>query len=306
MEEYLSDFLNFLRIEKNVAGNTVASYENDLTRYLAHLEQQGVRNLEAVTPAHILSLVNQLTELGYAPTSNARNLSAIRMFHRFLVGEGHSQSDPTLHVTFPKLARKLPETLDQTEIAAILQAPEVTEPRGIRDRAMLEFLYATGVRVSELSSMRLSNLYLDEGFVRVMGKGSKERLVPIGEQAIDHTEWYLSEVRPQLRKPRFSEDVVFLNLRGRPLSRMGLWKIVRGYVVKAGIRKKVTPHTFRHSFATHLIEGGADLRAVQEMLGHADIATTQIYTHIDREYLKEVHRNFHPLEKQGRDFVNKR
>jgi integrase/recombinase XerD len=303
MESYLNEFLNFLRIEKNAATNTVLSYQSDLNRYLSFLKDKGITELSEVRPSDILTLINFLNELGFASASSARNLSAIRMFHRFLVGEGYLQKDPTINISFPKQAKNLPSVLDQGEIERILEQPDLSEPRGVRDKAMLEFLYAVGVRVSELISVALSDLFFADGFIRVFGKGSKERLIPIGEQAVFYTTQYLKQVRPIIAKEGGSRNVVFLNWRGKPLSRMGFWKILRFYVVQAGIEKKVTPHTFRHSFATHLIEGGADLRAVQEMLGHADISTTQIYTHLDREYLKEVHRQFHPREKYGKRHV---
>lgn len=299
MEEYLHEFLNYLRIEKNVAANTIASYQNDLFRYIKFLQDAGIDTVAQIKVSHILSLIHSLTELGYAPSSNARNISAIRMFHRFLVGEGYAHKNPAENIGLPRLSRKLPSVLDQPEIELILEQPDLAESKGIRDKAMLEFLYATGLRVSEIINIRLTDLFFSEGFVRVFGKGSKERIVPIGKQAIHDTDRYLQEVRKRIAKAGRSREVLFLNFRGKPLSRMGLWKVLRAYVVQAGIKKHVTPHTFRHSFATHLIEGGADLRAVQEMLGHSDISTTQIYTHLDREYLKEVHRNFHPLEKYG-------
>ncbi len=302
MNQYLIEFLNYLRIQKNASSNTVVSYQNDLKRYIDFLQNQGIEQIQEVKPRHILQLINHLNELGFAPTSNARNLSAIRMFHRYLNGEGYVDCDPTLNISFPKIARKLPSVLDQHEIERILEQPRPVDGRGIRDKAMLEFLYATGTRVSELISVKLSDLFLQDGFVRIEGKGSKERIVPIGEQAIFFTTEYLNKVRPRIAKPGLSKNYVFLNLRGKPLSRMGFWKILRHYVVQAGLKKKVTPHTFRHSFATHLIEGGADLRAVQEMLGHVDISTTQIYTHLDRSYLKEVHRTFQKKKKYANKF----
>ncbi len=306
MERQLEEFLGFLRIERNAAHNTVVSYQNDLARYLAFLKYRNITQLSEVTPIDIRDLLQTLRELGLTSRSMSRNLSAIRMFHRFLLREGHLEFDPTENLGLPRLARTLPVTLDQWEVESILRQPNLSQPKGVRDRAMLEFLYASGVRVSELISVRLSDLFFVDGFVRVFGKGGKERIVPIGEQAIDYTQQYLRAVRPILVRSARSEDYVFLNWQGRPLSRMGFWKILKGYVVQAGIKKHVSPHTFRHSFATHLIEGGADLRAVQEMLGHADISSTQIYTHLDREYLKEVHRTFHPREKYGDDFVPER
>ena len=300
MEDYLHEFLNFLRIEKNAATNTILSYQSDLIRYLNFLKATGLNDFSLVTSSDILALIHSLNEMGFAPSSNARNLSAIKMFHRFLVSEGYFKNDPTVNISFPKQAQSLPKILNQMEVEKILEQPDCDTPKGLRDRAMLEFLYAAGLRVSELLSTQLSDLFFQEGFIRIIGKGRKERIIPIGEQAIHHTNLYLKKVRSLIARTGKNHNFVFLNWRGGPLTRMGFWKILRGYVVASGIKKEVSPHTFRHSFATHLIEGGADLRAVQEMLGHADISTTQIYTHLDREYLKEVHRSFHPREKYGK------
>lgn len=299
MEETLKEFLNFLNIEKNASSNTIKSYHNDLKRYKTFLQEQGVKNFSDVAPSHIFGLLAKLKGDGFTSASSARNLSAIRMFHQFLVREGYLKQNPSYNISFPKLVKYLPDSLNQVEIEKILQQPDLSEPKGVRDKAMLEFLYATGLRVSELITMPISNLFFSEGFIKVFGKGKKERIVPIGDQAIYYTNLYLKNVRPLIAKINKSGDFLFLNWRGMPLTRMGFWKILRSYVVNAGIKKKTSPHTFRHSFATHLIEGGADLRAVQEMLGHADISSTQIYTHLDREYLKEVHRSFHPREKYG-------
>jgi len=300
MEDYLHEFLNFLRIERNAATNTILSYQNDLIRYLNFLKNKALNDFSTVRPSDVLELIHSLNEMGFAPASNARNLSSIKMFHRFLISEGYFKNDPTVNISFPKQAQILPKTLNQMEVEKILQQPDCNNPIGGRDRAMLEFLYATGLRVSELISVQLSDLFFPEGFIRIIGKGRKERIIPIGEQAIYHTNRYLENVRPLIAKGGKSRNFVFLNWRGGPLTRMGFWKILRGYLAASGIKKEVSPHTFRHSFATHLIEGGADLRAVQEMLGHADISTTQIYTHLDREYLKEVHRSFHPREKYAK------
>lgn len=300
MEDYLHEFLNFLRIEKNAAINTILSYQNDLIRYINFLKNKGLNDFSTVRPSDVLALIYSLNEMGFAPASNSRNLSSVKMFHRFLISEGYFKNDPTVNISFPKRAKILPKTLNQMEVDKILQQPDCNNPIGRRDKAMLEFLYAAGLRVSELISVQLSDLFFPDGFIRIIGKGRKERIIPIGEQAIYHTNQYLKNVRPLIARGGKSRNFVFLNWRGGPLTRMGFWKILRGYWVASGIRKEVSPHTFRHSFATHLIEGGADLRAVQEMLGHADISTTQIYTHLDREYLKEVHRTFHPREKYAK------
>lgn len=294
MKEQLATYINFLRLDKNASGNTVESYTRDLKRYLIYLEDHKVMRSSSVRESHISSYIRFLHDLGLAPRSISRNLSSIKMFHKFLIGERLATTDPTQHVDTPKLAKTLPDVLSQDEVALILNQPDVGADLGKRDRAILETMYATGMRVSELLSLKQSCVFSDEGIVRVFGKGSKERLIPIGRSALEWIRRYTTEVRCKLSKKGSGLDAVFLNARGKPLSRMAVWNIVRASTAKSGIQKDVHPHTFRHSFATHLLEGGADLRAVQEMLGHSDISSTQIYTHIDREYLKEVHKTFHP------------
>ena len=294
MNDDLRSYIHFLEVEKNASENTVESYKRDLVRYVQFLEAKGSRSFEAIKGSDVSAFLAMLYDLGLAPKSISRNFSAVKGFHKFLVRERVTTNDPTQHVDPPRLSRTLPDVLNQIEIEAILNQPSTVEPLGIRDKAILETMYATGMRVSELISLKQSELYADIGAVRVFGKGSKERIVPIGKIALEWIHKYRLEVRGELARKGRGRDVIFLNAHGRPMSRMAIWNIVREYTVKAGIKKEVHPHTFRHSFATHLLEGGADLRAVQEMLGHADISTTQIYTHIDREYLKEVHRTFHP------------
>jgi integrase/recombinase XerD len=294
MREYLRSYLYFLELEKNASPHTIDSYRKDIERYLSFLEEQGIKDVLKIARAHVKKFIALLYGLGLAPQTIGRNLSSIKMFHKFLMGEGIAKSTPTEFVDTPKRSRRLPEVLTQEEIAAIIEQPNTVEPLGIRDRAILETMYATGMRVSEVITVQQSFLSPDEGIVRVFGKGSKERMVPIGQSAITWIEKYTHEVRGRLVKSGSGRDVLFLNAHGKPMSRMAIWNIVRRYSSQAGIAKDVHPHTFRHSFATHLLEGGADLRAVQEMLGHSDISTTQIYTHIDREYLKEVHKTFHP------------
>jgi integrase/recombinase XerD len=259
---------------------------------------RGVTQLENAQPLDVLAYLTRLSKDRLSSLSIARNLSAIRMFHRFLIGEGILKFDPTESINSPKLAMKLPVVLDQFEMEKLINQPDTTNKLGIRDRAFLEFAYATGVRVSELISVKLTDLFLNEFLVRIFGKGSKVRMVPIGEQAIEWIESYCRSSRPLLAKPLQPNNVLFLNNRGNKMTRMGFWKLLRKYSLQSGITKPISPHTFRHSFATHLIEGGADLRAVQEMLGHVDISSTQIYTHLDREYLKEVHRTYHPRERE--------
>jgi integrase/recombinase XerD len=291
----LETFLNYLTLERNFSANTRESYLNDLSRYLLRLQESHV-DPAAAAPDEIRQFVGELHEIGLEASSVARNISAIRSFHKFLVTERLAAQNPSENIHQPKLARYLPSVLCVEDMMRLLEAPLRRHPPGkflVRDKAMLEFLYATGVRVSELTGISMQNLYLDDGFVRVLGKGTKERLVPIGQSAASWVKRYQEELRPQLSGPE-SLDVLFLNSRGGRLSRMAAWSMVREYAVLAGIEKAISPHTFRHSFATHLLEGGADLRAVQEMLGHSSIIATQIYTHIDRSFIKEVHRTFHP------------
>ncbi|TAK57698.1 MAG: site-specific tyrosine recombinase XerD [Bacteroidetes bacterium] len=294
LQKPLSSYLRFLNVEKSVSKNTYDSYRLDLERYLVHLDEQGIGSFEQITDELLANFLASLYDLGLAAKSIARNISAIKGFHKFLVGEGVTKVDPSQNIESPKLSRTLPDVLHHAEIETILSQPNTSVPLGVRDRAILETMYACGLRVSEVITIKQSEVFASEGFVRVFGKGSKERLVPIGKSALEWIERYKEALRNELGKLGRGKDVLFLNARGRPMSRMAIWNIVREYTVKAGIKKEVHPHTFRHSFATQLLEGGADLRAVQEMLGHSDIATTEIYTHIDREYLKEVHRTFHP------------
>jgi len=295
--ELVAEFLDYLQTERNMARNTVLSYRIDLTRYVEFLHYRNIAHPSQSSSSDIRALLKELSEAGYASTSIARLLTAIRMFHRYLVGEQYADKDPAATLSFPKKIQRLPGVLEIHEIERLLEAPNLETPLGLRDRALLEFLYATGVRVSELTSVRLSDYYPSEAWVRVIGKGNRERLVPIGEQAIEWVEKYAREVRPKLLSKKRKTDYLFLNFRGSKLSRVGFWKILKAHARAAEISKRISPHTLRHSFATHLLEGGADLRAVQEMLGHVSIITTQIYTHLDRAFLKEVHRQFHPRER---------
>jgi integrase/recombinase XerD len=298
-ERFGKRFLDYVFLDKGLSSNTAGAYRNDLWRYFRFLEQRGVAHPKEITKEDVRSLIVLLSDLGMAGSSIARNLTAIRMFHRFLAEEGITDSDPTRNVEIPKLGKKLPSVLDVNEVIKILEAPDCKESKGLRDRAMLEFLYATGLRVSELTEVALSDLDMSDHLVRVVGKGNKERIVPVGDAALEFVHKYLKEVRGTVAGRGRSGDVLFLSMKGKPLTRYAVWKILRFYVQKAGIDKPVSPHTFRHSFATHLLEGGADLRSVQELLGHADISTTQIYTHLDREYLREVILSFHPRERKG-------
>ncbi len=294
LDSEIRQYFNFLRLEKGSSQHTLHSYQFDLAKYRAFLVDRDIITASRVNEEHLSEFLKELAQKHLSPRSVARILSAVRGFHRFLVGEGLHDDDPTENIDTPKRSKTLPGVLSVAEIDAILKQPDTLKPLGVRDRAMLEVLYATGVRVSELTNLKQSNLMFESDLILVFGKGSKERLVPIGPSAIDWVTTYQRDVRIHLVKAGRSKDVLFLNFRGGKLSRAAIRDLVVKYARAAGIKKEIHPHTFRHSFATHLLEGGADLRAVQEMLGHVDISTTQIYTHIDREYLKEVHRTFHP------------
>ncbi|MBD3290729.1 site-specific tyrosine recombinase XerD [candidate division KSB1 bacterium] len=299
MEQYIDDFLNFLMIERNLAQNSIQAYATDLVDYVDFLNDENIIDMHHVEPAHISKYIVSLSKKDFSSFSIARKLSAIRMFHRFLQGEHEQETNPAENLTFPKLSKKLPNVLSHAEMQHLLQQPDITDKFGLRDRAMLEFAYATGVRVTELISAKLPDLLFDEQLVQVMGKGSKMRIIPVGESAIRYVLDYCATSRTLLSRAS-TDDTLFLNHHGKRLSRMGFWKILKKHVQNSGIKKQVSPHTLRHTFATHLIEGGADLRAVQEMLGHVSISSTQIYTHLDRDYLREVHRTFHPREKYYR------
>lgn len=290
---HVQPFLDHLAFERGLADRTLTAYRHDIVRLASFLVGQGCGSPGAATTAQLRAFILHLKDLGLTASSIARNLSAIRTYYGFLLGENLVVSDPSDRLQTPRGWRNLPEVLTIAEIEKLMEAPDLGHALAWRDRALLEFAYASGVRVSELIAVRLVDLNLQEELATVFGKGSKERLVPLGRRAVGTLSLYLRDTRPRLERGR-GEGRVFLNARGGPLTRMGVWKILRGHVEAAGIRKKVSPHTIRHSFATHLLEGGADLIAVQEMLGHADISTTQIYTHVDRRYLAEVHRSFHP------------
>jgi integrase/recombinase XerD len=289
---HLERFADHLSVERGLSPRTLDAYRRDLGRLIEYLATRDVRRPGEASPADLREFVYALKDRGLEATSIRRTLSAVRTYYTFLLGEGLVVSDPTERVELPRTWRRLPDALGRQDIDRLLAAPDPGAPLFWRDKALLEFAYASGVRVSELVALRVRDLDLEEGLAMVVGKGAKERVVPVGRAAIRALEVYLREIRPGLA--RSTEGAVFLNARGRPLSRMGVWKILRRHVERAGIQRRVTPHTLRHSFATHLLEGGADLAAVQEMLGHADIATTQIYTHVEREYLREVHRRHHP------------
>lgn len=286
-------FQDYLALEAGHSRNTIESYLRDLRRFVAFAGQKGARDPGAVTRKILREFVFVLKDLGLSAATIRRQVSAIRTYYGYLLGEGKVESDPSDRLEMPRRGRKLPDTLSVAEVESLLAAPQVDDPLAWRDRALLELAYGAGLRVSELCGLTVTDLLMAEGLVRVFGKGSKERLVPIGRKVIGAVSVYLHQVRPELDRGKTRERVL-LNRRGEPLSRVGAWGVVKRRAREAGIRKRVTTHTLRHSFATHLLEGGADLRAVQEMLGHADLSTTQIYTHVDREYLRSVHRQFHP------------
>lgn len=292
--QFLDEYLTILRIERNLSENTITSYRNDLTQFLNFLEENNISDFEKVSVKSITSFFKLLEELGLTPTSSARYYSSIKGFFKFLILSRYVTVNPIEKLKSPKPSKILPEVLSINEIDLIFNQPDIAKTLGIRDRAILEVLYACGLRVSELIDLKTTALYLDDHAIRVFGKGSKERIVPIGSSAISWIINYLTQSRPMLEKKNKSFTILFLNIRGGKLSRMGIWKIINTHTTSANIQKRIHPHTFRHSFATHLLEGGADLRAVQEMLGHADISTTQIYTHIDRDYVKQEHKRFHP------------
>jgi integrase/recombinase XerD len=289
----LERFQEYLALEDGASPRTLEAYGRDLDRMTVWCGTKAVGTPAALTPALLRDFVYHLKDIGLSPASIRRSVSAMRTYFKFMIGEGQMQSDPSERLETPRKWRTLPEVLTVDEVARVLGAVSLDEPLVFRDRAMLELAYGAGLRVSEWIDLGVQDLMLDDGVLRVFGKGSKERLVPVGRTAIGAVGIYLRELRPRLERGE-GKGRLFLNARGKPLSRMGAWKILRKYVQIAGIEKHVSPHTLRHSFATHLLEGGADLRAVQEMLGHADISTTQIYTHVDREYLRSVHKQFHP------------
>ena len=290
---FVERFDEFLALEQGASIQTSRAYKLDIARFVVYASIKGAKSPIDVSSRTLREYVYHLKDIGLSPASIRRNISAVRTYFRFLLAEGHVVRDPSERLESPKKWRTLPDVLGVDEIEKLLAAPSLDEPLAFRDRAMLELAYGAGLRVSEWISLNVRDVMLQEHLVRVFGKGAKERLVPIGRRAIGATAIYLRELRPKLEKGE-GKGVLFLNARGQPLSRMGAWKILRKYVDQAGITKPVSPHTLRHSFATHLLEGGADLRAVQEMLGHVDISTTQIYTHVDREYLRTVHKQYHP------------
>jgi integrase/recombinase XerD len=293
MNENVQEFLNYISVERGLARNTVQAYERDLLQFAAYLPEIGIENVAEVNAQTLVEYLRHLQRQQLAAASVSRKLAAIKSFFHYVTRERILRIDPSVTIDSPRLPMRLPKVLSAKEMTTLLEQPGIASPAGIRDKAMLELLYATGVRVSELVSLTLNDLNMDMGYIRCFGKGSKERIVPMGGTAQKAVQDYLNRSRPKIVK-RAAEETLFLNQHGRKLTRQGFWLIIGAAARRAGIEKKVTPHMLRHSFATHLLENGADLRAVQEMLGHSDITTTQIYTHVTRSRLKEVYNKTHP------------
>jgi integrase/recombinase XerD len=293
MKELIDSFLDYLSVERALAKNTILAYRADLNLYLDFIDKRGIVVFSKATKNDIVEFMLFQKEQGISPVSISRRLAAIRMFHRFLARERVLKSDPTTLIDSPKLWKKVPDTLSLNEVEALISQPDVRNQQGARDKAILETLYATGMRVSELSNLKTDNVNSDIGFLRCIGKGNKERIIPLGKKAIHSIKRYLEFSRQHFLKQKKSE-YLFIGRSGARLSRQSIWKLIKRYAAEAKIKKSIKVHTLRHSFATHLLERGADLRSVQEMLGHSNISTTQIYTHIDKERLKTIHKMFHP------------
>jgi integrase/recombinase XerD len=293
MEDWIDKFLDYLLAERGLAANTISSYGMDLKMFKDFLKDSKLGSWKSVTHQVINTFLLKRRDKGINPASLARELVAIKMFFRFIFQEGFINNDPTSVLESPRLWKRLPDSLSIEEVERILKTPKILTPLGLRDKVCLEVLYATGMRVSELVTLKANDLNLDVGFIRCLGKGDKERIVPLGRVAIRYLAKYLSDVRPKLAK-KDKDGYVFISHLGKKISRQSIWKIIKKYALLSGIKKNITPHTLRHSFATHLLERGADLRVVQEMLGHSNISTTQIYTHVNKERLKAIHKMFHP------------
>ena len=293
MDALLDRFLHYAIVEKGLSENTLEAYRHDLARFLDHVKSQGLDRIDKIGKVEVRAFLLLLRKAGLSARTVARNLVALRTFFQFLVQDGILEASPVEEIESPRVARTLPEILSLKEVEVLLEQPDAESPLGLRDRAMLEILYATGMRVSELMTLPTQQVNLEGGYVLLFGKGSKERVVPLGREATRWIERYLSSVRGKLARGRESPSL-FLSRSGHAMTRQQFWKQLKAYARRAGIRKRITPHLLRHSFASHLLEGGADLRSVQMMLGHVDISTTQIYTHVTGERLKKVHRRYHP------------
>lgn len=293
MDTIIEEYLKFIQIEKGLSSNTIGAYRRDLNKYKEFIELQHISHIDFIDRQVIQECLGYLIDQGQSAKSLARLISTIRSFHQFALRERYAAKDPTVLLETPKYEKKLPDVLSVDEVLRLLETPDLSKLNGYRDRTMLELLYATGMRVSEIINLEIEDINLIMGFVRIFGKGGKERIVPLGEAVIDYLTTYMERIRPQLLK-RTVTDVLFLNMHGKPLSRQAIWKMIKQQGVKANISKRLTPHTLRHSFATHLLENGADLRAVQEMLGHSDISTTQLYTHVSKSQIRQMYNQYHP------------
>lgn len=292
---YIKEFSNYLKLERSLSDNSIEAYVHDVALLQQYIELSALQvSPLSITSKHLQGFLQHINELGMSAYSQARILSGLKSFYKYLLVEELIQKDPTALIEGPKIGRKLPDTLSYPEIEKLLEAIDLSTPEGGRNRAMLEVLYSSGLRVSELVELKIPNIYFDVGFLRVIGKGNKERLVPVGRDAMKFLKIYLEEIRVHVSIQKGFDSYAFLNRRGKKLTRVMIFTIIKNLVAKIGLKKTISPHTFRHSFATHLIEGGADLRAVQEMLGHESITTTEIYTHLDRDYLRQVIQEFHP------------
>jgi integrase/recombinase XerD len=293
LDDLLDRFYNYLAVERRLAGNTLESYGNDLKKYLEYFKSRKTKSVLQSTRVDLLTFLNQERKRGISARSLARTLSCIKTFFKYLVQDGLLDKSPIQDVETPRQERKLPNILSVSEVEALIKSPDIATPLGLRNRALFELIYATGLRVSELVSLSLNSLNLEAGYILVLGKGSKERVIPVGEEALKWIKLYTGESRHKLLAGKNSK-YLFTNRSGARMSRQGFWKLIKKYCLQLGITKKISPHSLRHSFASHLLEGGADLRSVQTMLGHEDISTTQIYTHVARERLKSVHDKYHP------------
>ncbi len=295
LKDPIEDYLHFIKVERQLSENTLLSYKRDLVAYARHLKnEQKIATFNEVARENILLFLESLRAVGKSSKTISRQISSIRSFHQFLLREKVTEQDPTVHIEMPKKEQTLPKVLSVEDIDALISAPSIEKPQGVRDIAILEVMYGSGMRISELISLNLEDIHITMGFVRVFGKGGKERIIPLGRGALHACQNYLAEARPQLLGNAPKNDAFFITQRGKRFTRQGCWKIIKEHAQSAGIQKEITPHVLRHSFATHLIENGADLRAVQELLGHADISTTQIHTHVSKSRLSEVYTQFHP------------
>ena len=296
MKNHLEEYLHYLKIERGLSENTIQSYKRDLSQYFSFLDEKEISSWEQVDRYLVLDFLEFLRNEGRSSATIIRMVSSLRKFHQFLRQERMTDNDPMQHIDTPKKTQRLPKTLSIKEVEKIIESPDTNDALGIRDRAILEVMYATGLRVTELIALKLDDLHLSLGLLQTVGKGDKERIIPLGDVAIKWVNLYLEKSRPELlaKNKKDKTNILFLNYKGEGFTRQGIWKNLKVYVTQAGIEKEVTPHTLRHSFATHLLENGADLRVVQELLGHADISTTQIYTHISKKRMADVYKTYFP------------